>query len=261
MPMKDRRRLPHPPISGEGYAVSTTSRIRELRRSLLPILECLIDRHHREADDWSRRQLEDEYLRRIDELLSVITAWQQTKFRHLGTTHEDLMQWARLAALEAIQRFDTSRGTDFCAYLISYVRRFVYNKVLDELPVPRMVSKEIRRYTAMGVSVSCLPDHLRKAAMLRAPVQVDCLLIGQSFVIEQNDEDSLSDVEERDLAELISCIGEREWDRICDWLQNSKRNRSRIEAAVRNLSRLEVPPHLQTLKDNLIDYLRRKSIC
>ena len=235
--------------------------ISSLRKAISPQLRIIVDRYHESRDESVRRELEESYLRLIDRVLVIITSWQQYRFYYLGTTQEDLMQWARIAAVESIKRFDPSRGTDFFAYLISFVRRYVYNKILDELPVPRVVSKRIRSYTARGVSITGLPSPLYNAAMLRCPVTAEKEVLEQytgpvdTVCSETEDEET-----QQSLLALIDFIGEEQWEFLCECLDRLPSSKRRISALINKIARLETPPDLQPLMNNLIEYLRRQ-IC
>lgn len=239
---------------------SGSDTIRRIRQSIGPSLSVLLDRYRREEDEWSRRQLEEEYLRLVDGVLRVITSWQQYRLYYLGTTQEDLMQWARIAAIESIKRYDDSRGTDFLAYLISFVRRYVYNKMLDELPVPRAVSKQIRSYTAQGISIAELPSPLYNAAMLRCPIPVEsCMLEDKCFSSPEEQIEDSDDEIAAYVQSLIDFIGEKQWERLCCYLARLPSSRRRLLALLDRISKLTAPPHIQPLMDNLINYLRRQA--
>ena len=155
---------------------------RRIRREIAWSLRSYAERYQNEGDEHRRAELVESYLEVAERLLRYIVFWQHRSFYTLGVAQDDLMQWARLAALEAIERYDLSRDTDFTSYLVTYVKRFVYNKVLDELPIPRSISKSMNRYADPDE----MPECLRSAYMIRSPITVDsCLMEGIGWRSEE----------------------------------------------------------------------------
>lgn len=129
----------------------------------------IVETYHQVTDAERRDRIRERYLHEIEPILRKITNHQRHLFHTLGIEQEDLMQYARLGALEALDRFDTRRNTSFTHYLTSYIRKFVYNKLIDELPVPRDVCKRVAQ-KARQLGVESLDDTERNAYYLRSPL-------------------------------------------------------------------------------------------
>lgn len=235
-----------------------SSAFQRLRKEVSGDLREFVVRYRRTDDEIRRRDIAERYIRCADSLLRYAVWWQVQSFSFLGVTADDLMQWARLAALEALQRYDLTRDTDYSTYLVSYVKRYVYNKVLDELPVPRDVSKRIRKLLYEGHSLSSLPEPLRNAFNVRTPILVDSTVM-ESFGDRCGSEDNR-------LQELVSVLGESLWHEIRDAVQDIRRCRE-LESLVVSVMRREptcpsdMLPYLTNLKRYLISLMERRYRC
>lgn len=232
-----------------------SSAFQRLRQEVSGDLRNYAVRYYNTHDELYRRDIVEKYIRRADVILQYIAYWQARSFAALGVTVDDLMQWARLAALEALQRYDISRETDYSTYLVSYVKRYVYNKVLDELPVPRDVSKRIRKLLHEGWTPSELPGPLRNALHLRSPLTVDsCTMEQLGFRNEQPAEDPLGDV--------VSVLGASLWTEIRDAVQDIQTCHQLEHLVVEVIRRerdcpAELMPYLLNLKRYLISLLQQ----
>lgn len=232
-----------------------SSAFQRLRQEVSGDLRHYAVRYCKTSDELYRRDIAEKYIRRADAILQYIAYWQARSFSFLGVTADDLMQWARLAALEALQRYDISRDTDYSTYLVSYVKRYVYNKVLDELPVPRDVSKRIRKLLREGWAPSELPEPLRNAFHLRSPLTVDsCTMEQFGFRDDEPEDDQLGDV--------VSVLGVSLWNEIRDAVQDLRECNQLEHLVVEVIRRerdcpAELLPYLLNLKRYLISLLQQ----
>lgn len=208
---------------------------RVLKQQLSQRINECVRKYHECPDHHKQQEIEERYLRCVEPLLHSIVSWQSRTFAFLGVCSDDLLQWARLASIEALHRYDASRSTQFTGYLISFVKRYVYNKVLDDLPIPRSISKQIRRLTRDGFDLSLLPDHLRTAYMIRSPICVDNHTM-ESIVRKRSNhaQDTLQEA----MATISATIGQTLWQQIYDVLVDD-RPEEPIEHLVVSLTQYE----------------------
>lgn len=232
-----------------------SSAFQRLRQELSGDLRHYAVRYSKAKDDLYRHDIAEKYIRCADTLLRYIVYWQARSFSFLGVTADDLMQWARLAALEAMQRYDISRDTDYSTYLVSYVKRYVYNKVLDELPIPRDVSKRIRKLLRDGLDPSELPEPLRNAFHLRCPLTVDSSVMEEFRTCDDEPED------ER-LGDVVSVLGVSLWNEIREAVQDLRQCNELEHLVVEIIRRestcpAEILPYILNLRRYLILLLQQ----
>ncbi|MCS7310855.1 MAG: hypothetical protein NZ741_11605 [Armatimonadetes bacterium] len=208
-------------------------------------------RYQQARDTWEREELAERYLQHVEPLLKYIVWWQAQAFHTLGATSDDLLQWARLAAIEAMQRYDPTRGRNYSAYLVTYVKRYVYNRVLDELPVPRGISKRLRKMTREGVTPEQLPEPLRAAFHLRSPISVDCTLIDALH--------ATSDEHNPLIREAMELLGEELWNDLLDAVRGGSHEWEHLFVRVYHLEsqcKPECREYLANLKRYLVHQMR-----
>ncbi len=226
-----------------------SSAFKTLRTRISPCLQDLAERYHRCYDELHRVRLLESYVSSVEELLNYLVIWQHRALHSLGVPREDMMQWARLAALEALDRYDCTRGSDFAVYLVSYVKRYVYNKVLDDLPVPRDISKRIRAYQRNGYDVEDLPEHLYNAYMLRSPVLLDSSIMESAFGYNDDEYDET-------VLDIMDLLGKSLWQQLLSVMDDCESSTC-LEHTFVSLRRLRdsCPVDLIPYLDNLTDYI------
>jgi RNA polymerase sigma-B factor len=101
--------------------------------------------------------------RLITEYLPVAEHIAQ-RFRHRGETHDDLLQVATVGLINAVDRFDAGRGTDFLAFAVPTIMGEVRRHFRDTgwaIRVPRRLQE---RHLAISAASADLAQTLGRAA-------------------------------------------------------------------------------------------------
>ncbi len=142
-----------------------------LRKSTDPVLHDTAVRYLRTGDD---RYLE-RFLDAAEPIIRYVLTWQRDRLYHMKVDDDDLYQLARIAVAKAFSHInpDLLGQTSLSAFLVKFIKRNVYNDVLDTLGVPRAVSKQLHQALRHDPDPEHLPPNLRGAYMLRSTVLID----------------------------------------------------------------------------------------
>ena len=96
------------------------------------------------GDRRSREQLVTTYLGLVRSVAS--------RYRELGLPYDDLVQEGSVGLLEAIDRFDPSRGTPFDGYARFRIRRAIRNALTDQARLIRLPKQVVQRRRAIDAA-------------------------------------------------------------------------------------------------------------
>lgn len=98
------------------------------------------------------------------------------RVRHLGIERDDVVQNASLGLIEALDRFDPSRGVPFRAYALPRVRGSVFNGLRAAMPQAGLHRVPVMSERTAHLAESDEPDHLSYLAELVGGLGVGLLL-------------------------------------------------------------------------------------
>ncbi|MDY6794970.1 MAG: FliA/WhiG family RNA polymerase sigma factor [Actinomycetota bacterium] len=114
--------------------------------------------------------------------------------------YADLVSYGFLGLMDAIDRFDTSRGKDFCAYAKARINGSIIDGIRSEKRLPRSIQVKARRlnraYEALSSQLRRFPDEEEMAKYLDLDIQKyrqTLIDIGHSYVLSLDDIMSSSD--------------------------------------------------------------------
>ena len=131
-----------------GVASSNEQGVRSLNDPACPARDAVrvgrLLRAAQRGDRRSREQVVTAYLGLVRSVAS--------RYRDLGLPFDDLVQEGSVGLLEAIDRFDPSRGATFDAYARFRIRRAIRNALTDQSRLIRLPKQVVQRRRAIGAA-------------------------------------------------------------------------------------------------------------
>jgi RNA polymerase sigma-B factor len=121
---------------------------------------CDLLRAHHETGDRATR---DELVRRHLPLVRVLAR----RFAHRGERFEDLVQVGAIGLIEAIDRFDPGRGTDFASFAVPTILGEIKTHLRDRTSVVRLPRRISELRPRLRAEETSLAARLRRAPTLK----------------------------------------------------------------------------------------------